>query len=132
MKHFWSRQALCIASLSLAAFVASVDATAETAALSVEPAPNYLGIELPLRPGERIIPTASGDCSVVVFAPHEERYERFAAYWRTAQWNGYCRFGLAHGAGTITGVEGNWSVETSMVYGRSEERRVGKECLRKW
>ena len=61
MRHFWSRQALYIASLSLAAFVAGVEATAETTPLSVEPAPNYLGIELPLRPGERVIPTAGGD-----------------------------------------------------------------------
>ena len=115
MSHFWSRQTLQIVSLTLAAFVAGLAATGETAPLSA--APDYLGIELPLRPGERVVPTAGGDCSVIVFAPHEERYERFAAYWRTAQWNGYCRFGLAHGAGTITGLEGNRSVETSMVYG---------------
>lgn len=117
MRHFWSPQALGIASLSLAAFVACVDAAADTAPPSLEPAPNYLDIELPLRLGERVIPTTGGECSVVVFAPHDERYERVAAYWQTARWNGYCRFGLAHGAGTITGVEGNWSVETSMVCG---------------
>ncbi len=114
MTFFFSRQTL---QFLAAAFAASLSANAETAPLPLEPAPNYLGIELPLRPGERVVPTAGGDCSVVVFAPHEERYERFAAYWRTAQWNGYCRFGLAHGKGTIAGVNGNWSVETSMVYG---------------
>ncbi len=114
MTFFFSRQTR---QFLAAAFAASLTANAETAPLALEPAPNYLGIELPLRPGERVVPTAGGDCSVVVFAPHEERYERFAAYWRTAEWNGYCRFGLAHGKGTIAGVNGNWSVETSMVYG---------------
>lgn len=118
MRAFWSRQRLHFVSVILAASVASLPAHPEPEAGVPEiAAPDYLGIELPLRPGERVLPTAGGDCSVVVFAPHEERYARFAAYWRTAQWNGYCRFGLAHGAGTITGTEGNWSVETSMVYG---------------
>ncbi len=119
MTFFFSRQRLQFLSAALAAWGASLAASAETAPLELasDPAPNYLGIELPLRPGERVVPTADSDCSVVVFAPHEERYERFAAYWRTALWNGYCRFGLAHGKGTITGVDGNWSVETAMVYG---------------
>ena len=115
MRHSWSRRTLQSVTLSLAAFGAGLAATAETAPLPA--APDYPGNEQPLRPRERVVPTAGGDCSVIVFAPHEERFERFAAYWRTAQWNGYCRFGLAHGAGTITGVEGNWSAETSMVYG---------------
>ena len=115
MRHSRSRRTLKLVSLSLAAFVADLAATGETAPLPA--APDYPGIELPLRPGERVVPTAGGNCSVIVFAPHEERLERFAAFWRTAQWNGYCRFGLAHGAGTITGVEGDWSAGTSMVYG---------------
>lgn len=128
MKVFWSRKALRFIPVALAVFVAGLAANAEPALIETlseaveienvtEGVPNYLGIELPLRPGERVVPTAGGNCSVVVFAPHKERYERFAAYWRTARWNGYCRFGLAHGKGTITGTDGSWSVDTSMLYG---------------
>ncbi len=140
MRLSWSRQTLKFLSVSLAAFAASCVASAETVPLEVtsEPTPNYLGLELPLRPGERVVPTASGDCAVIVFAPHEERYARFAAYWRTAEWNGYCRFGLAHGKGTITGVNGNWSVETAMLYGlevnpaETITTEVGQDGLISW
>src|SRR3990167_2667398 len=113
MIAFWSRQALRFLSVPLAALCISLMAGAqvEEAADSPEAAPNYLGLELPLRPGERVVPTAGEDCSVVVFAPNEERYERFASYWRTAEWNGYCRFGLAHGKGSIAGVDGRWGVQ---------------------
>ena len=82
-----------------------------------KPAPNYLGIDLPMLPGERVLPTASGDCSVVVYAPHQELYSRLAEFWRKADWIGYCRFGLAHGKGSIFGTEGDWSIHTEMVYG---------------
>jgi len=140
MRLFWSRQTKQFLSVTLAALVVGLAASEEAAPieLSSEPAPNYLGIDLPLRPGERVVPTAGGDCSVVVFAPHEERYERFAAYWRTAEWNGYCRFGLAHGKGTITGVNGNWSVETAMLYGlevnpaETITTEVGQDGLISW
>ncbi|MFN7165043.1 MAG: hypothetical protein ACK4P2_09525, partial [Hyphomonas sp.] len=82
-------------SLLLAAFAVCLPVHADPLDEAAEvTTASYLGIELPLRPGERVVPTASSDCSVVVFAPHEERYERFAAYWRTAEWQGYCRFGL--------------------------------------
>jgi len=117
MKVFLSRQMLQTLSFALAACFACLAATAETAASRPEKAPVPLGIDLPLRPGERVVPTAGADCSVIVFAPHEERHERFAAYWQTARWNGYCRFGLAHGPGTITGVDADWSVDTAMLYG---------------
>ena len=69
MRHSRSRRTLKLVSLSLAAFVADLAATAETAPLPA--APDYPGIELPLRPGERVVPTAGGNCSVIVFAPHE-------------------------------------------------------------
>jgi hypothetical protein len=119
MKIFGSRQTRQFLSAALAAVAACVVANAEpvTLELSAEPAPSYLGEVLPLRPGERLVPTADGDCSVIVFAPHEGRYERFAAYWSKARWIGQCRFGLAHGDGAIAGVEGDWSVDTSMLYG---------------
>lgn len=128
MNIFWSRQPLRFIPFTLAVLAASFAASAEPAPLEIaaeavaaeaetEEMPNYLGLELPLRAGERVVSTASGECSVIVFAPNEERYERFAAYWRTANWDGYCRFGLAHGKGRITGVDGNWSVETAMLYG---------------
>lgn len=130
MRIFWLPRAYLFLSFTLAAFAAGLAASADPVAPeadseseitivdAVEPStPNYLGLELPLRLGERLVPTASGVCSVVVFAPNEARYERFAAYWSTANWNGYCRFGLAHGKGTITGIDGSWSVETAMLYG---------------
>lgn len=122
MSDFWSRQAVkfLVASLAAGSLGLAAMAEPEEVVTAVEAAadssPNYLGIELPLRPGERVVPTA-GDCSVVVFAPHDELYERYAAFWEKAVWNGYCRFGLAHGRGTITGTEGNWSLQTAMVYG---------------
>ena len=119
MRIFGSRQARMFPSIILAAFAANLVASAEAVPSEsvAEAAPDYLGLELPLRPGELVVPTADRDCSVIVFAPNEARYERFAAYWSTARWEGYCRFGLAHGKGKITGVDGNWSVETAMLYG---------------
>lgn len=119
MKIFPSSQTFRFLSVSLAALFAGLAAQAQTddAAPPPEPAPNYLGIDLPLLPGERVLPTASGDCAVVVYAPHEELYTRFAAFWSKADWEGYCRFGLAHGKGSISGTEGSWSIQTEMVYG---------------
>ena len=140
MIAFWSRQALRFLSVPLAALCISLMAGAqvEEAADSPEAAPNYLGLELPLRPGERVVPTAGEDCSVVVFAPNEERYERFASYWRSAEWIGYCRFGLAHGKGSIAGVDGSWSVQTEMVYGlevnpaEATETVTGQDGVMTW
>ncbi|MBK8199849.1 MAG: hypothetical protein IPK75_15980 [Acidobacteria bacterium] len=108
--------ALCATLAVLApGFAASADAPPLDSGTG--PAPVFDATNLPLRPGERLLATADGDCSVIVFAPHDGRYQRFANYWQKARWIGPCRFGLAHGDGTIAGVDGDWSVETSMLYG---------------
>ena len=107
---------ICLAAL-LAGPAAGAGAGNEDAPAPVEARPTHDGVELPLRAGEHILPTASGDCAVVVFAPHEERLERYAAFWSKADWSGECRFGLAHGEGDITGTEGGWSIHTFMLYG---------------
>lgn len=119
MRPFWLRRNFKFLSAALAVSMAGLAAGAE--ALPPELPDQALvapaAIDLPLRPGERLAPTADGACSVVVFAPHEERYDRIAAYWRKAVWNGECRFGLTHGDGSIAGVAGNWTVDASMLYG---------------
>ncbi|MEX1251685.1 MAG: hypothetical protein WEA77_10875 [Hyphomonas sp.] len=151
MKIHLSRQVLRLLPVTFAVMAAGLVSGAEPAPLdtltdvaqieietAVNSAPNYLGLELPLRPGERVVATAGGECSVVVFAPNKERDARFAAYWSTARWDGYCRFGLAYGKGVITGVDGNWSVETAMLYGievnpaESINTEVGQDGAISW
>lgn len=119
MKLFSSRQTLRFLSAAFALAAGSVAANADIVPVDLppEPAPQAAAIDLPLRPGERLLPTGDGECSVIVFAPNEGRYERFAAYWSKARWIGECRFGLAHGDGTIAGIAGDWSVDTAMLYG---------------
>ncbi|MGA1342633.1 MAG: hypothetical protein ACO33A_06240 [Hyphomonas sp.] len=119
MKPSWLRQTRAFLSAILAASAAGLPSQAEVMAPDVAAAPVITrpAFDLPLRPGERLLQTADGACSVVVFAPHEERYERFAAYWSKAQWIGDCRFGLVHGDGRIVAVAGNWTVDASMLYG---------------
>ena len=119
MKPFWFRQIFRPVSVALAACAAGLVAGADMG-LPEAPAETLLvppAFDLPLREGERLVPTADGACSVVVFAPHEERYERVAAYWSRANWVGECRFGAAHGDGKIASVPGNWTVDASMLYG---------------
>lgn len=124
MKPIWSRQTLKFLSAALAACAAGLSARADMVPpeMTAGPALSPPTVDLPLRPGERLVPTADGACSVVVFAPHEERYERLAAYWSKARWVGECRFGLAHGDGQIAGVAGNWTVDAAMLYGTETGR----------
>jgi hypothetical protein len=121
MKVFWFRRALQLLPGALAGLFACVVSGAGPAMaqvqLTTEKVPTFLGMDLPLRPGERVIPTASGDCSIVAFAPDETRYNRFVNYWRTATWVGACRFGLAHGNGYAAGTTGNWTMDMTMLYG---------------
>lgn len=136
-----ARETLRTLSVLFSALLLGAAAAAQADEAVAEPetaAPNYLGLELPLRPGERVLPTADGSCSVVVYAPHEELYTRLAAFWSKANWNGYCRFGLAHGKGTISGTEGDWSIDTAMVYGLEVNpaevttTEVGKDGALSW
>lgn len=119
MRVIWFRQAQKAIISAAVCVIAGALAGAETSPpdIPAEKAPSFLGIELPLRPGERLVPTAEGDCSVVIFAPHEERYERLAGYWNRAQWIGPCRFGLAHGEGLIVGTDGYFTISATMLYG---------------
>ncbi|MFN4224769.1 MAG: hypothetical protein ACK4HR_00515 [Hyphomonas sp.] len=119
MTVFWFRQALLFLASAAVCCLAGGAALAgtEPAGEVAEAPPGILGIDLPLRAGERLAPTADGACSVVVFAPHEERYERLAGYWSQARWIGDCRFGLAHGDGLIVGAGGHVSLPATMLYG---------------
>lgn len=119
MSVIWFRQAQTALVSAAACLIAGLAASAETAPAEIppQPVPSYLGIDLPLRPGERLVPTANGNCAVVIFAPHEERYERLAGYWSRAQWLGPCRFGLAHGEGLIVTADGQFNISATMLYG---------------
>lgn len=118
MRSFRSRPVSRVLSAALAVLMTGLVAGASPAPAEARTdAPPVPGGALPLRPGELLLPTADGACSVVVFAPHEERYNRLAAYWRDANWTGACRFGLAHGEGAIAAVDGSWRTETAMLYG---------------
>lgn len=119
MSLIWLRRTQLFLLSAAACLIAGAATSAETAPTDIpgEPEPSFLGIELPLRPGERLVPTADGNCSVVIFAPHEERYERLAGYWSRAQWLGPCRFGLAHGEGLIVGTDGFFTLAATMLYG---------------
>ena len=117
MRSFRARQlsrVLTALAVLLTGFAAGATPAPVEARTEAPPVP---GGALPLRPGELLLPTADGACSVVVFAPHEERYNRLAAYWRGATWTGACRFGLAHGEGAIAAVDGSWRTDTTMLYG---------------
>ncbi|WCL53369.1 hypothetical protein [Gimibacter soli] len=89
------------------------------ALLPPEKVTTFLGIDLPLQPGERLVPTADGDCSVVVFAPTPDRYERHRAYWEAHNWLGACRFGLAHGPGYASRKTDEATRGYTMLYGIS-------------
>lgn len=140
MKLSWSRQTLQILSATAAALLASLAlrAVAEDAPTPPQPPLVHLGLELPLRAGEHVLATANGECSVVVFAPHEELYARHAAFWSHADWDGECRFGLAHGDGSITGTDGSWSIQTAMLYGldinpdEATTTRIGEDGKISW
>lgn len=85
-------------------------------ALPVAKVPTFLGIDLPLRPGERLAPIGKGDCSAVIFAPHDTRFEWHSAFWANVEWVGACRFGLAHGNGSLVLSDGR-VVGKQMLYG---------------
>jgi len=78
--------------------------------------------DLPLRPGERLLPMADGACWVFVFALHEARYQPFADNWSRAQWIGDCRFGLTQGDGRMAGIVGKCKVDASKLYVRDMDR----------
>ncbi len=108
---------LRFAVLAAVAIPASLAAHAQTFTLPPpEIVPTFLGIDLPLRPGERLAPIGKGDCSAVVFAPHEERYQSHAKFWSGVEWIGPCRFGLAHGNGALSLSDGR-VVDKQMLYG---------------
>lgn len=109
---------LRFAVLAAALIPASLAAHAQVFTLPPpEKVPTFLGIDLPLRPGERLAPTATKGCSVIVFTPTAEQYERLAAAWRGKEWMGACRFGLAHGEWNESEPEFGRSSSRMMLYG---------------
>lgn len=118
----WYREIRQIASAAIAAltlgtsavFSASADVSGATPIAKV---PTFLGIDLPLRPGERLVPIGDGTCSAVIFAPHNELADRLSKYWSDNEWFGGCRFGLAHGRGYAVNPRSNSVSDKVMMYG---------------
>lgn len=110
---------LRFAVLAAAMIPASLHAHAQAFTLPPpEKVPTFLGIDLPLRPGERLLPLGNSGCSMVVFAPKPEHYEAQRKLYEKWEWSGACRFGLIHGTGQITfsSFQGN-ELNTSAIYG---------------
>ena len=85
-----------------------------------EKVPTFLGIDLPLRPGERLLPLGNSGCSMVVFAPKSEHYEAHRNLWKNWEWSGACRFGLIHGNGKLSiPNSGSYAQDISAIYGMS-------------
>lgn len=109
--------------LGLALFVAALPPfplAAQSQTFTLPPAekvPTFLGIDLPLRSGERLLPIGDEGCAAVVYAPRPARYESARKSWEGAEWIGACRFGLAHGKGYAYHAETNAYSEVYMLYG---------------
>lgn len=89
--------------------------------LPVEKVPTFLGIDLPLRAGERLLPIGDGPCSVIEFLPQGEPSQTNRDFWKGAEWIGACRFGLAHGKGYAHHLETDTFSEVYMLYGTMVE-----------
>lgn len=79
--------------------------------------PTFLGMDLPLRPGERLLPVGDGTCSVILFAPGAGQFEELSKQWEGADWIGACRLGLAHGSGYIHHPATDSYGPATMLYG---------------
>lgn len=111
--------ALRFALLAAAMIPASLAAHAQAFTLPPpEKVPTFLGIDLPLRPGERLLPLGNSGCSMVVFAPKPAHYEAQSRQYKQWEWSGACRFGLIHGNGdfSLPDVSGS-AYEISAIYG---------------
>ncbi|WP_291204273.1 hypothetical protein [Hyphomonas sp.] len=108
---------LRFAVLAAAMVPASLHAHAQAFTLPPpEKVPTLLGIDLPLRPGERLVPIGTGDCSAVVFAPREKLFQVHKTFWSEREWFGACRFGLAHGEAYLK-VRDSVFLPQKMMYG---------------
>lgn len=111
--------------LLIAAFLATPSiATAEGPTLPPpEKVPTFLGIDLPLHPGEQLVPWGDSGCSFAEFVPGTESIQ----LWRSlkeAQWAGACRFGLAHGPGYLSSEKTVPMGESNVLYGVGVPRSV--------
>lgn len=82
-----------------------------------EKVPTFLGIDLPLRPGERLLPLGNSGCSMVIFEPRPEQFEAYRKLWGENEWLGACRFGLIHGNGQLSRPRLNYRQEIWAIYG---------------
>lgn len=120
-----SIKGIAAASAMLVAALASGNAIAQAqpAALATETVPTFLGIDLPLRPGERVIPVGKNGCGIVSYVPDPGSFDGLAARWSKAEWDGACRFGLVHGPGVLVSAEG--IVQAQMwLYGQQIQPRL--------
>ncbi len=109
-----------VSTLVMAVLGASLVPAAHAQASTLPPpekVPTFLGIDLPLRPGERLVPIGNEECSFVVFAPKPEQFEEYRKAYEKSSWLGACRFGLAHGQGFFQSEASNTIVEVQALYG---------------
>ena len=115
-----SRLAAWVSALGLVLLSAALSPAAHAQAFTLPPpekVPTFLGIDLPLRPGERLVPIGNEECSFVVFAPKPEQFEESRKIWEKYKWLGACRFGLAHGQGLILSEGSNTTIDVQALYG---------------
>jgi hypothetical protein len=116
-----TRSALSSACMLLvAAWLATPSvATAEgLTLLPTEKVPTFLGIDLPLHPGEQLVPIGNSGCSAVEVADGPEDYRDLAGNRKGLEWIGGCRFGLMHGEGFtyLPGVNSS-ELKAQAIYG---------------
>jgi hypothetical protein len=91
--------------------------------LPVEKVPTFLGIDLPLHPGEQLVPWGDSGCSHAKFVPGTESIQ-FGRSLKEAQWAGACRFGLVHGRGYYSYEKSGPMGEYNVLYGVEVPRSV--------
>lgn len=78
---------------------------------------SFLDIDLPLHPGEVLLPVGGDGCSTVEYWPDANAANAQRAAWASQKWFGACRFGLTHGKGLLNDGRGKWR-EVNYLYGR--------------
>ncbi len=121
-----ARSALSSACMLLAAAWLATPSIATAEGPTLPPAekvPTFLGIDLPLHPGEQLLPWGDSGCSYTQFAPRKEQIESLLSL-KGAQWAGACRFGLVHGRGYASAENIPPINEANVLYGAGIPRSV--------